>query len=89
MTFQHDAMHFVAIIGLLFLGWSWVRMARDFSVGVARFDWQWTTALFRGARDTAGYDRSLDPSRFWWCTGLKIVLYSALTFGFLILLLES
>jgi hypothetical protein len=89
MTFQHDAMHFIAIVGLLFLAWSWVRMARDFSVGEARFDWQATASLFRGQRDAVVYGRASDPSRFWWCTALKLVLYSALTFGFLILLLES
>ena len=89
MTFRHDGMRFVAVMGLLYLGWSWVRLARDFSAGVARVDWQWTTALFRGQRDATVYQRSNNGRAFWWCTASQMVIYSILTLGFLMLLLET
>ncbi len=89
MRHAWDGMHVVAAIGLLYLGWSWFRLARDFADGVARSEWQWTTALFRGARGAVVYERSRDPGAFWWRTGLKVAIFSVLTLGFLIVLLET
>ena len=89
MRYAWDGMRLVAAFGLLYLGWSWFRIARDFADGIARNEWQWTTALLRGQRETAVYERSSDPGGFWWCTGIKVVIHSVLTLVLLILVLEA
>lgn len=89
MRYAWDGMRLVASFGLVYLGWSWLRMARDFADGVARIEWQFTTALFRGERQGVVFDRSRNPGGFWWCTGIKIALHSVLTLLLLIMVLEA
>ena len=47
MRYAWDGMRIVAAFGLLYLGWSWFRIARDFSDGIARNEWQSTAAWSR------------------------------------------
>ena len=89
MTIHWDGRHLFAAFALLYLGLSWVRTASDFSIGVARVEWTWTTALVRGQGDANVYARSENPKGFWWCTAIKVVIHAVLTLGFLILLLET
>ncbi len=89
MRYAWDGMHLIAAFGLLYLGWSWFRIAGDFSVGIARVEWQWTTALFRGQGEKTVYERASNPSGFWWCTGTKVAIHSVLTLVLLIMLLET
>jgi hypothetical protein len=74
---------------LLYLAISWVRIASDFSLGVARVEWTWTTALVRGESNATVYARSDNPRGFWWCTTIKVVIHAILTLGVLIVLLET
>jgi len=89
MRYAWDGMHLVAAFGLLYLAWSWFRIARDFADGVARYDWQWSTAVFRGQRDAVVHERSVNPSGFWWCTATRVAIHSVLTLVLLIMLLET
>ena len=89
MRYAWDGMRLVAAFGLLYLGWSWFRVARDFSDGIARIEWQFTTALFRGERQGVLFDRSSNPRAFWWCTGIKVAIHSVLTLVLLIMVLEA
>jgi hypothetical protein len=82
-------MRLVAVFGLLYLAWSWFRIARDFADGVARYDWHGATALFLGERDRAVYERSSDPRGFWWCTASRVAIHSVLTLVLLIMVLEA
>ena len=89
MRYAWDGMRLVAAFGLLYLGWSWFRIARDFADGVARVEWQFTASLFRGERETVVYERSGNPGGFWWCTGIKVAIHSVLTLVLLIMVLEA
>jgi hypothetical protein len=82
-------MRLVAAFGLLYLGWSWFRMARDFADGVARNEWLLTASAFRGQRTAVVYERSGNPGGFWWCTGIKVAIHSVLTLVLLIMVLEA
>jgi len=89
MRYAWDGMRLVAAFGLLYLAWSWFGIARDFSDGIARNEWQSTSALFRGERRAVVCERASNPSGFWWCTGIKVAIHSVLTLGLLIMLLET
>ncbi len=90
MRYAWDGMRLVAAFGLLYLGWSWLRMARDFADGIARIEWQFSVAaLFRGEREGVVFERSSNPRGFWWCTGVKIAIHSVLTLVLLIVVLEA
>ena len=89
MRHAWDGMRLVAAFGLLYLAWSWFRIARDFADGIARYDWQWSTALFRGQRDAVVYERSSNPRGFWWCTAIRVAIHSVLTLVLLIMVLEA
>ena len=89
MRYAWDGMRLVAAFGLLYLGWSWFRMARDFADGVARNEWLSTASAFRGQRTAVVYERSGNPGGFWWCTGIKVAIHSVLTLVLLIMLLET
>ena len=89
MRYAWDGMRLVAAFGLLYLGWSWFRIARDFADGVARNEWLSTTALIRGERSAVVYARSSNPGGFWWCTGIKVAIHSVLTLVLLIMVLEA
>ena len=46
-------------------------------------------ALFRGEGNAVVYQRSGNPSGFWWCTGIKVVIHSVLTLVLLIMVLAA
>jgi len=89
MRYAWDGMRLVAAFGLLYLGWSWFRIARDFSDGIARIEWRFTAASSRSEREGVLFERSSNPRGFWWCTGIKVVIHSVLTLVLLIMVLEA
>ena len=89
MRYAWDGMRLVAAFGLVYLAWSWFRIARDFADGIARNEWLASTAQFRGQSSAVVYERASNPSGFWWCTATRVAIHSVLTLVLLIMVLEA